>query len=86
MHTDDRKESIMAQHCIKTIAGEVVNSSSKHLLNFGAGGQVIALKSAAALILPVTHHFEKTENPALISGRIFLNNHLSKAKQYRIDS
>jgi hypothetical protein len=39
------------QHCIRAIAGEVVNQRSVHLINFGAGGQVIALKSATALIL-----------------------------------
>lgn len=41
----------VAQHCIRAIAGEVVKSSSVHLINFGGGGQVIALKSATALIL-----------------------------------
>jgi hypothetical protein len=40
-----------AQHCIKAIAGEVVKSRSVHLINFSGGGQVIALKSATALIL-----------------------------------
>ena len=40
-----------AQHCIKAIAGEVVKSRSVHLINFGGGGQLIALKSATALIL-----------------------------------
>ena len=49
--TDGRKESTGIQHCIKAIAGEVVNSRSLHLINFGGGGQVIALKSATALIL-----------------------------------
>jgi hypothetical protein len=39
-----------AQHCIKAIAGEVVNSRSVHTINFCGGGQVIALKSATALI------------------------------------
>lgn len=38
------------QHCIKAIAGEVVKSRSVHLINFGGGGQIIALKSATALI------------------------------------
>jgi len=46
-----RKESTGIQHCIKAIAGEVVKSSSVHLINFCGGGQVIALKSATALIL-----------------------------------
>jgi len=40
-----------AQHCIRAIAGEVVKSRSVHLINFCGGGQVIALKSASALIL-----------------------------------
>src|SRR5690606_37819017 len=38
-------------HRIRAIAGEVENSSSVHLINFCSGGQVIALKSATALIL-----------------------------------
>ncbi|MGW8124186.1 hypothetical protein ACV07N_16120, partial [Roseivirga echinicomitans] len=38
-------------HCIKAIAGEVVKSRYVHLKNFCSGGQVIALKSATALIL-----------------------------------
>jgi len=46
-----RKESTGIQHCIKAIAGEVVNSTSVHLINFCGGGQVIALNSATALIL-----------------------------------
>lgn len=49
--TYDRKESTIAQHCIRAIAGEVVKSRSVHLINFSGGGQVIALKSATALIL-----------------------------------
>jgi len=49
--TDDRQESTIAQHCIRAIAGEVVKSRSVHLINFCGGGQVIALKSATALIL-----------------------------------
>lgn len=49
--THGRKKSTIAQHCIRAIAGEVVNSRSVHLINFGGGGQVIALKSATALIL-----------------------------------
>lgn len=47
----DEKETTKAQHCIKAIAGEVVKSRSVHLINFCGGGQVIALKSATALIL-----------------------------------
>ncbi len=49
--THGRKESTGIQHCIRAIAGEVVNSRSVHLINFCGGGQVIALKSATALIL-----------------------------------
>jgi hypothetical protein len=49
--THGRKESTGIQHCIKAIAGEVVKSRSVHLINFCSGGQVIALKSATALIL-----------------------------------
>src|SRR5690606_24117455 len=45
------KKSTTAQHCIRAIAGAVVKSRSVHLINFGGGGQVIALKSATALIL-----------------------------------
>ena len=40
----------MPQHCIKAIAGEVVKSRCVHITNFCGGGQVIALKSATALI------------------------------------
>lgn len=47
----DEKETTKAQHCIKAIAGEVVKSKSVHLINFCGGGQVIALRSATALIL-----------------------------------
>ena len=46
-----RKESTGIQHCIRAIAGAVVKSRYVHLINFGGGGQVIALKSATALIL-----------------------------------
>lgn len=46
-----KKRSTTAQHCIRAIAGEVVKSSSVHLINFGCGGQVIGWKSATALIL-----------------------------------
>ena len=45
------KESTGIQHCIRAIAGEVAKSKSVHLISFGGGGQVIALKSATALIL-----------------------------------
>ena len=47
----DEKETTKAQHCIRAIAGVVVKSRSVHLINFGGGGQVIALKPATALIL-----------------------------------
>jgi len=46
-----KRKSTIAQHCIRAIAGEVVNRRSLHLINFCGGGQVIALKSATALIL-----------------------------------
>jgi hypothetical protein len=46
-----KRKSTIAQHCIRAIAGEVVNSRSAHLINFGGGGQVNAPKSATALIL-----------------------------------
>ena len=49
--THGRKESTGIQHCIKAIAGEVVNSRSVHLINFCGSGQVIALKSRTTLIL-----------------------------------
>jgi hypothetical protein len=49
------------QHCIRAIAGEVVNSRLVHLINFGGGGQVIALKSATALILDRCMPFEKKQ-------------------------
>jgi hypothetical protein len=49
--TNDRKESTIAQHCIKAIASVVVKPRSIHLINLYGGGQVIALKSATALIL-----------------------------------
>jgi len=49
--THGRRKSTGIQHCIKAIAGEVVKSKSVHLINFCGGGQVIALKSATALIL-----------------------------------
>tara|TARA_R110002096_G_scaffold435300_1_gene660116 strand:- start:1851 stop:2096 length:246 start_codon:yes stop_codon:yes gene_type:complete len=46
-----KRKSTIAQHCIRAIAGEVVKLRSVHSINFGGGGQVIALKSATALIL-----------------------------------
>ncbi len=49
--THGRKESTIAQHYIRAIAGEVVNCRSVHLINICGGGKVIALKSATALIL-----------------------------------
>jgi hypothetical protein len=52
------------QHCIKAIAGDVLKSRSVHLINFCGGGQVIALKSATALILYRYAQFlKKTEHP-----------------------
>ena len=39
------------QHCIRAIAGKVLNLRSVHLINFCGVGQVITLKSATALIL-----------------------------------
>jgi hypothetical protein len=55
-----KRKSTITQHCIKAIAGEVVNSRSVHLINFGGGGQVIVLKSATALILGRWRSLEKT--------------------------
>ncbi len=49
--TQGRRKSTGIQHCIRAIAGKVVKSRSLHLINFCGGGQVIALKSATALIL-----------------------------------
>lgn len=46
-----KRKSTIAQHCIRAIAVEVVKSKSVHLINFCGGGQIIALKSATALIL-----------------------------------
>lgn len=40
-----------SQHCINAIAGGVLKSRSVHLIKLGGGGQVIASKSATALIL-----------------------------------
>lgn len=48
--THGRKESTGIQHCIKAIAGEVVKSRFVHIINFSGSGEVIALKSATALI------------------------------------
>ena len=50
------------QHSIKAIAGEVVKSRSVHLINFGGGGQEIALKSATALILDRWHTLHTQRN------------------------
>jgi len=44
-------KSTTAQHCIRAIAGEVINLRSVHFITFCGGGQVIAPKSATALIL-----------------------------------
>jgi hypothetical protein len=51
MRTKSKRKSTIAQHCIKAIAGEVVNQRSVHLINFCGGEQIIALQSATALIL-----------------------------------
>ena len=53
--THGRKESTGIQHCIKAIAGEVIKSRPVHLINFCGGRQVIALKTATALILDRCH-------------------------------
>lgn len=45
------KKNNSIQHCIRTIAGAVVKSRSVYLINSCSGGQLIALKSATALIL-----------------------------------
>jgi hypothetical protein len=58
--THGRKESTGIQHCIKAIAGKVVKSRYVHLIKFCSGGQVIALKSATALILDRCAQYEKT--------------------------
>jgi len=39
------------QHCIRTTAGVMLKLKFVHLINFCVGGQVIASKSATALIL-----------------------------------
>jgi hypothetical protein len=49
--THGRKENTGIQHCIRAISGEVVKSRSLHLIKFYGSGQVIAFKSATALIL-----------------------------------
>lgn len=69
--THGRKESTGIQHCIKAIAGEVVKLSSVHLINFGGGGQVIALKSATALILDRYLQARKKEHNCIL--KILLN-------------
>lgn len=46
-----KKNHYPQQSCVRTIAGEVVNQGSVHLINFCGGGKVIDLKSATALIL-----------------------------------
>jgi len=46
-----RTKNTSCQHCIKAIADEVVNLRFVHSINFCGGRQVIALKSATALIL-----------------------------------
>jgi hypothetical protein len=49
--TRGQRKSTGIQHCIRAIAGAVVKSRPVHLINFCGGGQVIALKTATALIL-----------------------------------
>lgn len=61
-----KRKSTIAQHCIRAIAGEVVNSRSAYLINFGGGGQVIALKSATALILDRYGQAEKTHADSIL--------------------
>jgi hypothetical protein len=53
--THGRRKSTGIQHCIRAIAGEELNRRFIHLINFGVGGHVIALKSATALILDRCH-------------------------------
>jgi hypothetical protein len=48
--TIGRRKSTGIQHCTKAIKGEVVKSKSVFSINFGSGGQIIALKSVTALI------------------------------------
>ncbi|HZH68987.1 MAG TPA: hypothetical protein VFD80_00875 [Flavobacteriaceae bacterium] len=57
--THGRRKSTGIQHCIRAIAEEVIKSESDHLMNFCGGGQVIALKSATALILGRCRAFKK---------------------------
>ena len=45
-----KRKSTIAQHCIRAIESEVVNLWSVHLINFGDGGKIIALKYATALM------------------------------------
>jgi hypothetical protein len=54
------KKSTIAKHCIKAIAGEVVNSRSLHINSCCGGGKVIALKSAIALTLDRYSQAKKT--------------------------
>jgi len=49
--THGRRKSTGTQHCIRAIAVEVVNRRSVQVINFCGSGQLIALKSATALIL-----------------------------------
>ncbi len=51
IYHDLKRKKASLQHCIKAIAGEVVNQKSVHLINLGSNGKVIASKSATALIL-----------------------------------
>ncbi|MBK7184105.1 MAG: hypothetical protein IPH89_14980 [Bacteroidetes bacterium] len=76
--THGRKESTGIQHCIKAIAGEMVKSRSVHLINFCGGGQVIALKSATALILDRYSHFKKKKLAELENNILLTNQNVLK--------
>src|SRR5690554_4255530 len=72
-----RKESTGIQHCIKAIAGEVVNSRYVHLINHCGVGQVIALKSATALILDRYKPLKRNLNEQKLTIRNIYNNLLN---------
>ena len=57
-----RQRSTGGNSVYVAIAGEVVNTKSVHLINFGGGGQIIALKSATALILDRWKSLKKTDS------------------------
>jgi hypothetical protein len=64
---------VQQAHCIKAIAGEVVKSRTVRLINFCGGGQVIALKSATALILDRYVPAEKNEKVTDINNNSLLS-------------